>query len=63
MRSMKTPFDMTDFGLLNSYLVIEVIQGNYEIRLCQKLYALKVLDEFNMIECNSSKSPMEWSLN
>ena len=46
---MKTPFDMTDFGLLNSYLGIEVIQGNSEIRLCQKLYALKVLNEFIML--------------
>ena len=26
--SMKTKFDITDFGLLNSYLGIEVIQGN-----------------------------------
>ena len=46
---MKTPFDMTDFGLLISYLGIEVIQGNSEIRLCQKLYALKVLNEFIML--------------
>ena len=59
---MKTPFDMTDLCLINSYLGVEVIQGNFEIRLCQKLYALKVLDEFNMIECNSSKSPMECSI-
>ena len=52
MGSMKTPCDMADFGLLNSYLGIKEIQGSFEIRLCQKLYALKVLDEFNMIECN-----------
>ena len=46
--SMKTQLDMIDFGLPNSYLGIEVIQENFEIRLCLKLYALKVLDEFNM---------------
>ena len=46
--SVKTQFDMADFGLLNSYLGIEMIHGNFEIRICQKLCALKVLDEFNM---------------
>ena len=60
--SMKTKFEMTDFGLLNSYLGVEVIQRKSEIRLCQTNYALKVLDEFNMKKCNSSKTPMECRL-
>ena len=60
--SIKTKFDMTDFDLLNSYLGIEMTQENSEIKLCQKLYALKVLDEFSMRECNSSESPMECHL-
>ena len=60
--SMKTKFDMTDFGFLNSYLGIEVIQGKFEIKICQTTYALKVLDEFNMRELYSSKSPMELCL-
>ena len=42
--SMKTKFDMTDFGFLNSYLGIEVIQGKFEIKICQTTYALKVLE-------------------
>ena len=60
--SMKTQFEMTDFGLLNSYLGIEVIQEETEIKMCQASYALKVLDEFNMKECNPAKTPMEYRL-
>ena len=60
--SMKTKFEMTDFGLLNSYLGIEVIQGKSDIRLCQTNYALKILEEFNMKGCNSAKTPMECRL-
>ena len=59
---MKTTFEMTDFGLLNSYLGIELIQKETEIKMCQSSYALKVLDEFNMKECNSAKTPMECRL-
>ena len=47
---MKTKLDMTNCGLLNSYLGIEVIEGKSKIKLCQTTYALKVLDEFNMRE-------------
>ena len=46
--SMKAKFDMTDFGLLNSYLDIQVIQEKDEIKICQENYALKVLNIFNM---------------
>ena len=60
--SMKTEYDMTDFGLLNSYLGVEVIQSKSEIRLCQSNYALKVVKEFDMEECNSAKTPMECRL-
>ena len=60
--SMKTKFEMTDFGLLNSYLGIEVIQEKDEIKICQTSYALKVLDIFNMFDCNTSKTPMECCL-
>ena len=54
--SMKTKFEMIDFRLLNSYLGIQVIQGKNEIKMCQTNYALKVLDIFNMSECNASKT-------
>ena len=51
--SMKTKFDMTDFGLLNSYLGIQVIQEKDEIRIAQENYVLKVLDIFNMSNYNA----------
>ena len=56
---MKTKLEMTGFGFLNSYLGIEVIQGKTKIQMCQKNYALKILDEFNMKYCNPAKTPME----
>ena len=59
---MKTKFEMTNFGLLNSYLGIQVIQEKDEIKICQKNYALKVLDIFKMSDCNASKTPMECRL-
>ena len=52
--SMKT--EMIDFGLLNSYVGIQVIQGKDEIKICQTNYALKVLDIFNMSDCSASKN-------
>ena len=57
--SMKTKFEMTDCGFLDSYLGIEVIQKKIEIKMCQSIYALKILDEFNMKDCNPAKTPME----
>ena len=60
--SMKTKFDMTDFGLLNSYLGIQVIQEKDEIKICQENYALKVLNIFNMTDYSASKTPMECRL-
>ena len=60
--SMQTKFEMIDLGLLNTYLGIEVIQGKSDIRLCQTNYALRILEEFKMKECNSAKTPMECRL-
>ena len=60
--SMKTKFEMTDFGFLNSYLGIEVIQGTTKIKMCQTNYVLKVLDEFNMKDYNLAETPIECRL-
>ena len=59
---MKTKFEMNDFGLLNSYLGIQVIQEKDEIKIFQTNYALKGLNIFNMSDCNASKTPMECRL-
>ena len=60
--SMKTKFEMTDFGLLNSYLGIQVVQEEDEIKMCQTRYALTILDIFNMSDYNALKTPMECRL-
>ena len=60
--SMKTKLKMTNFGLINSYLGIEVIHKETEIKMCQSSYALKILDEFSMNYCNPTKTPMECRL-
>ena len=51
--SVKTKFEMTDFGLLNSYLGIEMMQDEDGIKMCQTRYAIKILDMFNMSDCNA----------
>ena len=56
--SMKTKFEMTDFGLLHSYLGIQVMQEEDGIKMCQTWYAIKILDMFNMSDCNASKMRM-----
>ena len=60
--SMKDKFEMTYFGLLNSYLGIQVIHEEDEIKICQTRYALKILNMFNMSDCNTSKTPTECRL-
>lgn len=50
---MKALFDMTDFGLLKSYLGIQVKQIKGEITLAQSTFALKILYDFNLQDCNS----------
>ncbi|CAA7400926.1 unnamed protein product [Spirodela intermedia] len=50
---------MSNLGLLNSYLGIEVIQEKCEISLNQRAYVVKILEQFNMMNCNSAHTPME----
>ena len=52
-------FEMSDLGLLNSYLGIEVIQGKSSICLNHRTYAMNILEQYNMTDCNLAHSPME----
>jgi hypothetical protein len=58
-QQMMSEFEMTDLGLLSYYLGIEVDQKEDHITVKQSTYAKKVLGQFEMAECNSSKYPME----
>ncbi|KAI3690760.1 hypothetical protein L2E82_48967 [Cichorium intybus] len=61
-QSMKNEFDMTDMGLLHYFLGIEVKQEKERIAICQKRYALDLLNKFNMIEASPVSTPMEYGL-
>ncbi|XP_042442909.1 secreted RxLR effector protein 161-like [Zingiber officinale] len=54
-----TEFEMSDLGLLSYYLEIEVEQQKSRILLRQSAYAKKILSQFKMTDCNSTKHPME----
>ncbi|GAA0153908.1 transmembrane signal receptor [Lithospermum erythrorhizon] len=50
--SMLREFDMTDLGLMNYFLGIEVIQNEEGIFICQRKYAEELLKRFGMQDCN-----------
>ena len=50
---------MSDLGLLTSYLRIEVKQERGKIVLSQKSYALRILEQSGMSECNPAHTPLE----
>jgi hypothetical protein len=58
-RQMMTEFEMTDLGLLSYYLGIEVEQKKDYVTVRQTGYAKKILLQFGMGDCNSTKFPME----
>ena len=61
-REMASKFDMSDLGKLSYYLGIEVSQEEGCITLNQRRYALKILEESGMKNCNLSHTPMESGL-
>ncbi|KAG7554412.1 Integrase catalytic core [Arabidopsis suecica] len=55
---MASKFEMSDLGRLTYYLGIEVCQKEEGITLTQHRYAMKILEEANMKECNLVQTPM-----
>jgi len=58
-QQMTKQFEMSDLGLLSYYLGIEVSQQERCLTLKQTGYAVKVLTQFGMMDCNPTKYPME----
>ncbi|XP_024014410.1 uncharacterized protein LOC112088375 [Eutrema salsugineum] len=56
---MASKFDMNDLSKLTYYLGIEVHQYRGGISLNQRRYALKILEESGMANCNLAHTPME----
>ncbi|KAG7594052.1 Integrase catalytic core [Arabidopsis thaliana x Arabidopsis arenosa] len=59
---MSSNFEMSDLGKLTYYLGIEVMQHQEGILLNQSRYALKILEEAGMRDCNPVHIPMEAGL-
>ena len=57
--NMKQVFEMTDLGILSSYLGIEIKHEASYTWLIQKSYIETILHTFNMSKCNSVRTLME----
>ena len=55
---MMNQFEMTDLGLLQYFLGLEVKQGEDGIFLCQRKYAEDFLKKFHMEKCKAMRTPM-----
>jgi len=61
-KELKNSFDMTDLGLLHYYLGIEVDKKPQHIFISQKKYVDKLLNIYNMMDCNPVATPVEQNL-
>ena len=61
-KEMSSKFEMSDLEKLSYYLGIEVHQHDGGITLNQKRYALRILEEARMKNCNPCQIPMEAGL-
>ena len=52
-------FEMTDLGILSTYLGIHVVQEEGEISLNQSAFAKRLLEDQQMMDSNPSNSPLE----
>ncbi|GJU00576.1 uncharacterized mitochondrial protein-like protein [Tanacetum coccineum] len=58
-KRMASQFEMSDLGELTYYLGIEVSQGKDCVEIKQERYAMKILKEAGMEDCNATLCPME----
>lgn len=61
-REMASKFEMSDLGKLTYYLGIEITQHQGRITLSHKSYALKILEEAGLKDCNMVHTPIECGL-
>ncbi|GJR49161.1 ribonuclease H-like domain, reverse transcriptase, RNA-dependent DNA polymerase, partial [Tanacetum coccineum] len=61
-KRMASQFEMSDLGELTYYLGIEVLQGNDCVEIKQERYAMKILKEAGMEDCNATLCPIELGL-
>lgn len=56
--AMMNQFEMSDLGLLQYFLGLEVKQGEDGIFLCQRKYAEDLLKKFHVKKCEAIRTPM-----
>lgn len=61
-QKLSTAFDMTDIGIASWLLGIKVVQVENTFFLSQEAYINNMLDEYQLRECRSVKTPLEQSL-
>nr|GFD22071.1 uncharacterized mitochondrial protein AtMg00810-like [Tanacetum cinerariifolium] len=61
-KRLECQFEMSDLGELTYYLGIEVSQGKDCVEIKQEGYAMKILKEAGMEDCNLALCPMELGL-
>lgn len=59
---MKKMFEMSDLGMMNYFLGMEVMQSSHGIFTCQKKYASDILKRFKMQDCKPVGTPMTTSI-
>ena len=52
-------FSIKDLGCLKYFLSIEVAKGPHGIFLCERKYALEIIDECGLLEAKPVDFPME----
>ena len=55
-------FDMSDLGRMHYFIGIEVVQTLVSIFISQKKYVQKILNRFQMKNCNSVSIPTEFGM-
>ncbi|KAG6486941.1 hypothetical protein ZIOFF_055522 [Zingiber officinale] len=55
---MTQKYEMSDMGLLQHFLGMEIYQEEETIFICQKMYAETILKKFNMLGCNPVSTPL-----